>query len=51
MRRALEPFSVKISDLQAGERKFKVEFDPKKTEMAKMLAALKKEGEEAKALD
>lgn len=51
MRSALEPLNVEISDLEVNKRKFNIKFDASKTEMAKILAALKAKGEDAKALD
>lgn len=51
MRGALEPFDVEITDLKPDETKFKVKFDPKKTDLTEMLAAMEAKGESAKKID
>jgi len=42
---------VEILDLVEANKVFKVKFDPKKTELPKILAALKDAGEPAKKVD
>ena len=42
---------VEIVELTEGEKPFKIKFDPKKTELAKILAALKDAGEPASKMD
>ena len=49
---ALEPLvGVEILELEEGKKPFKVKYDPKKTELAKILAALDEAGEPAKKMD
>ena len=46
MRGALEPFEgLKIVDLEKGKKPFKIQYDPKKVDLAKVIAALEKAGE------
>jgi copper chaperone CopZ len=42
---------VEILELELDKKPFKVKYDPKKTELAKILAALKECGESAKQMD
>ena len=42
---------VEVIDLEAGKRPFKVKYDSKKTELSKILAAIKETGESASKMD
>ncbi len=42
---------VELLDLKEKEKLFKVKYDPKKTELSAILAALKDAGESAKKMD
>ena len=42
---------VQILELEEGKKPFKVKYDPKKTELAKILAAIEAKGESAKKMD
>ena len=46
-----EPDEVYDPEMEANVREFKLKFDPKKTEVAKILAALETAGEAATKMD